>query len=130
MYNYYSKNRKGSLVSTFPFHRVFYREAFHMKKLANILLGIWLILSSLIVLTAFSFSGSSVILAIVAVIAGALLIAADRGEKFSARAANVVLGIWLILASLVPLIGIHFRGSHAVLAALALVAGVLVLIRR
>ena len=101
-----------------------------MKKLANILLGAWLILSGLIALTDFNFSGSSLVLAIVAVIAGALLILADRGEKFSARAADLVLGIWLILAGLVPLIGIHFRGSHAVLEALALVAGVLVIIRR
>lgn len=101
-----------------------------MKKLGNILLGVWLILSGLIALTAFNFSGSSTILAITAVLAGALLILADWGEKFSAHVANFVLGGWLILAGLIPLIGIHFRGSHAVLEALAIMAGVLVIIRR
>ncbi len=101
-----------------------------MKKIGTILLGAWLILSGLIALTDFGFSGSTTILAVIAVLAGVFLILADRGEKFSAHIADFVLGIWLILVGLVPLIGIHFHGSHAILAVLALLAGVLVVIRR
>lgn len=101
-----------------------------MKKLGNILLGVWLMLRGLIALTDFNFRGSSTILAIVAIVAGALLVLADRSEKFTDHIADFVLGIWLVLVGLVPLINIHFRGSNAVLEVLALVAGVLIIIRR
>ncbi len=101
-----------------------------MKKLANILLGAWLILTGLIALTDFNFHASAAILAIVAVVAGIFLLAADRSEKFSARAPDLVLGLWLIAVGLIPLLSIRFRGSHTVLEVLAVAAGVLVLIRR
>jgi hypothetical protein len=101
-----------------------------MKKLATVLLGAWLIGRGLIALTDLSFHGSSTILAITAVVAGALLILADWSEKFSTHIADFVLGIWLILAGIVPLFNIHFRGSHAVLEAVGLVAGVLIILRK
>ncbi len=101
-----------------------------MKKLAIILLGVWLILRGLIALTDLSFQGISTIMAVAAVVAGALLILADWGEKFSTHIADFVLGIWLILAGIVPLFSLHFRGSHVVLDVVGLVAGVLVILRR
>jgi hypothetical protein len=101
-----------------------------MKKLASILLGAWLILRGLITLAVFSFQGSPTVLAVVAVVAGALLIVADWGEKFSTHIADFALGIWLILAGIVPLFSIHFRGSHAVLEVVGLLAGVLIIVRR
>ncbi len=100
-----------------------------MKRLATILLGAWLIVKGLITLAAFNFQGSSTILAITAVVAGALLILADWGDKFSTHIADFVLGTWLILAGLVPLFNIHFRGSHAVLEVIGMLAGVLVILR-
>jgi hypothetical protein len=101
-----------------------------MKTLANILLGAWLVMTGLIALAGLSFRGSSTIMALVAVVAGVLLLLVDRNAKLSARAADIVLGIWLIAIGLLPLINIRFRGMHTVLDTLALVAGVLVLIRR
>ena len=101
-----------------------------MKKIANVLLGVWLILTGLIALTDFNFSASSTVLALVSVVAGALLILADRSEKFSTHIPDFVLGIWLVLMGVVPLLDIHFRGSHAVLEVIALIAGVLIIIRR
>ena len=101
-----------------------------MKKLASILLGAWLILRGLITLAVFSFQGSQTVLAVAAVVAGALLIFADWSEKFATHIADFVLGIWLILAGTVPLFNIHFRGSHAVLEVVGLLAGVLIIIRR
>ena len=101
-----------------------------MKKLATILLGAWLILKGLIGLADLSFQGSTTILAIMAVVAGALLILADWNEKFSTHLADFALGIWLILAGLVPLFDLHFRGSHAVFEVVGLVAGVLVILRK
>jgi len=41
-----------------------------------------------------------------------------------------LLAIWLILAGLVPLIGLHFAGLPQILGALAIVAGVLLLLDR
>ena len=102
----------------------------NMKRLATILLGVWLILRGLVALAGLSFQGSSTILAITAVVAGALLILADWSEKFSTHIADFVLGIWLILAGIVPLFNIHFRGSHAVLEVVGLLAGVLIIVRR
>ncbi len=101
-----------------------------MKRLATILLGVWLILKGLAALADITFQGSSTILATMAVVAGALLILADWSEKFSTHIADFVLGIWLILAGLVPLFNIHFRGSHAVFEVIGLLAGVLVILRK
>jgi hypothetical protein len=101
-----------------------------MKRLAIILLGVWLILRGLIALTDFNFHGSSTILDIMAVVAGALLILADWSEKFSTHIADFVLGIWLILAGLVPLFNIHFRGSHAIFEVIGVLAGVLIILSK
>ncbi len=101
-----------------------------MKKLATILLGIWLILTGLATLANFSFQGHTTILSIMAVVAGALLILADWSEKFSTHIADFVLGTWLILMGIVPLFGFHFRGSHTVLDVVGLLAGVLIIFRK
>ena len=101
-----------------------------MKKVGDALLGVWLILKGLVALADFSFRGSQAVMAIIAIVAGVLLVLAERSEKFSAHMADFVLGIWLIAAGLVPLLNLHFRGSHAVLEAVALLAGVLVIVRR
>jgi len=41
-----------------------------------------------------------------------------------------LLGIWLIGTSLMSLLGLHFQGDRAVMAVIALIAGVLLLARR
>jgi len=43
---------------------------------------------------------------------------------------NLTLGIWLIATGLIALLDIHFRGMNILMAALALVAGVLAIVRR
>lgn len=101
-----------------------------MKKWGNILLGVWLIVTGLISLAGLSFRGSYTIQALLAVAAGALLILADWKVNISGRIADIILGIWLVVMGLIPLLDIRFRESHTVLGLLALGAGVLVLIRR
>ncbi len=101
-----------------------------MKRWGIILLGAWLVITGLISLTNFNFRGSSLIMSLVAVAAGILLLLGDRNMKRSARAADIVLGVWLIAVGLFPLLDIRFHGSHTVLNVLALGAGALILIRR
>jgi len=101
-----------------------------MKKWGNILLGVWLIVTGLISLADLSFRGSYTIQALLAVAAGVLLILADWKVNLSGRIADIILGIWLVVMGLIPLLDIRFRESHTVLGLLALGAGVLVLIRR
>ena len=101
-----------------------------MKEWGNILLGAWLIVTGLISLADLSFSGSYTVQALLAVAAGVLLILADWKAKLSPRIADIILGIWLVVVGLIPLLDIRFSESHTVLGMLALAAGVLVLIRR
>ena len=101
-----------------------------MKRWGIIVLGAWLVMTGLISLTDFSFRGSSLIMALMAVASGGLLLFGDRNMKLSARAADIVLGAWLIATGLFPIFDIRFRGSHTVIDVLALAAGVLLLIRR
>lgn len=101
-----------------------------MKKWGNILLGVWLIVTGLISLVNLNFRGSYTIQSLLAVAAGVLLILADWKVSLSGRIADIILGIWLVVMGLIPLLDIRFRESHTVLGVLALAAGVLVLIRR
>lgn len=46
------------------------------------------------------------------------------------RTGMLLLGIWLILTGLMPLLHISFRGSTTVMALLALSSGILILLNR
>jgi hypothetical protein len=101
-----------------------------MKTWANILLSIWLILTGLVRLGGIRFSGSVIILAVLAVVTGVLLLLADRAESSWPKIGNMLLGIWLLANGLMPLLHIRFVGSGIVLAVLSIAAGVVLLIRR
>lgn len=101
-----------------------------MKMWANLLLGIWLIVTGLLTLGGIRFSGSVIILAALAVLTGILFLVVDRSEKLGVRMGNIFLGVWLLATGLVPLLHIRFSGSGVVLAVIAIAAGVLILIRR
>lgn len=42
----------------------------------------------------------------------------------------LLLGVWLVAQGLISLIGLSFHGMHTLMAVLALVAGILIIIRR
>ena len=50
--------------------------------------------------------------------------------KMVKKTGALLLGVWLILQGLMPLLHLNFRGSGTVLALLALASGVLILIDR
>jgi len=101
-----------------------------MKIWANILLGIWLVLTGLVHLGGVSFSKSGVILAVLGIVTGILFFIADRNEKIGTQTGNILLGVWLVAGGLVSLFHIRFAGSGVILAVLAVAAGVMVLITR
>jgi hypothetical protein len=101
-----------------------------MKTWANILLGIWLVLTGLVHLGGISFSKSGIILAVLGIVTGILLFIADSSEKIGTHTGSILLGIWLVAGGLVSLFHIRFTGSGVILAVLAVAAGVMVLITR
>lgn len=101
-----------------------------MKAWANILLGIWLIVTGMVKLGGIRFSGSGTIIAVLAIVTGILFLLVDRSEKLLSRMGNILLGIWLLATGLMPLLHIRFSGSGIVLAVMAIAAGVLILLRR
>jgi hypothetical protein len=105
------------------------------QNVGMLLLAIWLILISLLPLLGIGFVGLAVILDLLAIAAGALILLEptrrSRGLGWMGLNRNpgmLLLGIWLILASLLPLLGIVTAGIDVVLAVLAIAAGVLVLL--
>lgn len=100
------------------------------KNLGMILLAVWLIVTGLVSLIGFSFTGLGPILAILAIAAGAVLIFNLGGKGFSRNLGFLLLGIWLILEGLIPLLSLSFGGLSLLRALLAVAAGALILLRR
>ncbi|MHB8843688.1 MAG: hypothetical protein ACYC7L_02980 [Nitrospirota bacterium] len=101
-----------------------------MKTWANILLGIWLVLTGLIRLGGVSFPKSGTVLIVLGIVTGILIIVANSSEKISTQIGGILLGTWLVAGGLMVLFNIHFSGSGVILAVLGVAAGVMVLIAR
>jgi len=97
------------------------------KNLGVVLLGIWLIATGLFPLLNVSFTGSSLLLALLAIGAGVLMLVGTRGGKLPRNLGTLLLSIWLIVTGLFPLLNIRFVNSGLLLALLAIAAGVLLL---
>jgi hypothetical protein len=98
-------------------------------KLANLLLAVWLILSGLVQLVNLAIPSGPTILALLAIVVGILIILEIRAAP-TRNIGRLLLAIWLILAGLLPLLGISFPASATVLAVLAVAAGILMLLGR
>jgi hypothetical protein len=101
-----------------------------VKTWANILLGIWLVLTGLHHLGGIAFPRSVIILAVLGIVTGILFFIADSSEKIGTHVGSIILGVWLVAGGLVSLFHVHFTGSSVILAVLAVAAGVMVLIAR
>ncbi len=95
--------------------------------LGMILLAIWLIFIGLMVLISLSFDSSDLIMGILAIGAGALILWGAAQGDWSKQAGRLLLGIWLIITGLVPLLDLSFDNLDLLLAALAIAAGALLL---
>ena len=95
-----------------------------------LLLSIWLIATGLLSLANVSFPSSGIILALLAIATGVVFVLDMRGKRLSGNLGIALLSIWLILGGLLPLLNISVPYSNVVLAVLAVVTGILLLIRR
>jgi hypothetical protein len=94
-----------------------------------LLLAIWLIVSALLSLLRFGFPGSGAVMAVLAVAAGVAILTEER-QGLRASIGTILLCAWLIGRGLLSLLSLGFSGGGTVLAVLAIVAGVLVLLKR
>ncbi len=97
-------------------------------KIGMILLAIWLIVSALLSLLSFGFPSSGAIMAALAIAAGVVILI--EGESWRSNIGIVLLCVWLIATGLLALLSLGFSGSGEILAVLAIIAGVLMLLKR
>jgi len=99
-----------------------------MGKWGYILLSIWLILTGLISISNFNVYGISSILPILSLVAGILIFVEGFRSRFRHNFGGLFLSIWLIVAGLLPITRLHV--SSSILAAVAIAAGILLLLKR
>jgi hypothetical protein len=107
------------------------------NNLGMILLAIWLILTGLLPLLSIGIPGGETLLAILAIAAGVLILLGParltgglRSMRGTRNWGMLLLGIWLILAGLLPLLSLSIPAGATILALLAVAAGVLILLGR
>ena len=93
------------------------------------MLAVWLILFGLIPLLNLNFPSGELILAIIAIVAG-LLILLDLRQRPTKNLGRLLLSIFLIVMGLFPLLNVTFPAKEIVVAVLAIAAGVLLLLNR
>jgi hypothetical protein len=102
------------------------------QKTATILLGIWLILANAVGLLALDLPVPDTIVAILGALTGiALLVGwSPRRERTKGGRSTglLLLGLWLVLNSLLPLAGVAAPAVDVLLTILALIAGILILL--
>ena len=98
-----------------------------MKKWHTLLLAIWLIASGVFTLLNISFTAKIQILAILEIAAGVLLILAGKKVKLFHHLGSILLAIFLILQGVFFLFTIDFAGIMIIIGALAIAAGILML---
>jgi hypothetical protein len=101
-----------------------------MKTIAIILLGVWLLAHGLMSLVNFSFYGSSTILSLMAISAGALLIFQRGKITIPGNLGMLLLGLWLTATGLIQLLNLSFTSSGTIMGLIAVGAGLLLLTGR
>jgi Na+/phosphate symporter len=99
------------------------------EQLGTIFLAIWLILSGLVSLLSLDIPQGGTILAVLALVTGILLIAEIR-SAVGRNLGRLLLGIYLILLGLIPILNLTLPGDMIILAVLASAAGILLLLGR
>ena len=93
-----------------------------------ILLSIWLLLTGLTSLLHISVHGFTVIFSLLSLIAGLLIFVSGLKNKFVNNLGGLLLSLWLMVQGLQPYV--HFPNSGTVIAALAVAAGIMIIIKK
>jgi hypothetical protein len=100
-----------------------------MGSVAMIVLGIWLVFSGLAKVTSIGVLGNSQFLAIMAIIAGLLILTTLWPFANIHGIGMVLLSVWLIAQGAVQIFHLSFPASATILALIGIVSGVLMLFR-
>ena len=100
-----------------------------MKYYGLLLLGIWLIARSVLDLLNMHFSYDKILLACIALTAGVFLSVYELKAKLESIG-TLLLGIWLIIGAAMLLFKFSFPSSQLIMAILALLAGLLLIVRK
>ena len=101
-----------------------------MKNIGMLLLAVWLVLTGAISLFSIRIPSGDLLMAILALAAGALILFDQRKLRFTGNLGMLLLSIWLLAFGLFQVLSISFPASGIVLAILAIAAGVLLLLKR
>jgi len=99
-----------------------------IKRLAPVLLGIWLILMGASYFLKGALPYVAVVVPLLAVFAGLSILATS--ERPAGRVGLTLLGIYLLAYGLMPFLKYSFAGSAAALSVLAAVSGILIIFKR
>lgn len=101
------------------------------EKLGITVLAIWLILTGLLESPQLNFANSEIVLNVLALVAGVTLLAGALRLSNVVRPGRAVgftmLGLWLVLTALLPLLELMLPFRELIWAILAVIAGVLLL---
>ena len=98
-------------------------------KAGTLLLALWLILGGLVLLNIINFPMSETILAVIALVAGVLIILEIR-ETPTKNLGRLLLAIFLVLMGMLQLLGVQFAAKDTVMGIFAIVTGALLLLGR
>lgn len=97
-----------------------------LKNLGMIVLGLWLIATGLLPLLKINIPASGTILAVLAVVAGILILLNPTARP--RRLGMILLCVWLIAQGIWPLLGLNVPGGELILNLLAIVTGIVLLL--
>ena len=100
------------------------------RNLGFLLLSVWLIATGLLPLLKISLPHGTIILAVLAVAAGALLLIGTSGTRITSHLGALLLSIWLLVQGAIQLLQVSFPQMGLVMAVLAVAAGTLMLVGR
>lgn len=98
------------------------------KRLAMLLLSVWLIASGLFSVADIDLQGATLIVDLLAIASGGVILL--QWESWSARMGMIVLGAWLVAQGLLGVLPVSIQGIDVILGLAALAAGVLILLKR
>ena len=98
------------------------------KRVAMIILSVWLITTGLFALGDITFGGADLLLNLLAIAAGGLIL--WQGKSWSTKIGMILLGAWLLAEGLLGVLPVAIPNVDLIMDLVAIAAGVLILLKR